>query len=171
MRTLQSRLLPALLSGLLLAMALAGCGVRSTSTTGSAPSTTASATSSASSTPTNIPGSTHQLTCVLESAVRPVDTVQETLHCTVTQVASSETTFELHYTGMSKAGQPQTIAPACQGALSGGSGSCTVTFSMMVQPGSAKGTVVGATAPNHYPLGPVVPTQAQGTPTGSPLPL
>lgn len=178
MRKLESRLLPALGSILLLAILLVGCRTPSVSTTGSAPPTTSSPasgqpppTASASATPTNIPGSTHQLTCALETAVRPVDTVTETLHCTVAHVPSSETTFALQYTVMNRIGHPQTIAQNCRGALADGNGSCSVTFSVMAPLGSAKGTVSGATEPNRYPLGPVVPTQAKDTPTGSPLPL
>lgn len=173
-----SRLLPGVVgSALLLAIGLVGCGVTSTGTTSYAPLTAASpsatsgeptATSGVSSTPAGVPSSALQLTCVLQGTVHPIDTVSESLHCTVTHAASSETGFVLHYTVSDNVG-PHTLSPACQGALSGGSGSCSITYSVVVPFSLAKGTVSGATEPNEYPLGPVVPTQAYGTPTGTPI--
>src|SRR5690242_16873061 len=102
MKKVDSRLLPGYLaSGLLLAVLLVGCRTPAAGATGAAPAASSSSTagqptptSSPSSTPTGKP----QLACVLESVVQPIDTVRETLHCTVAHVTSSETAFELHYT-------------------------------------------------------------------------
>ncbi len=176
MKNVDSRLLSGCLAGgLLLAVLLVGCRTPAAGTTGSAPSANSSstagqptATSSPSSTPAGSSSSPPQLACVLTSVVQPVDTVRETLHCTVTHVTSSETAFELHYTVVNSVGRTQTIAP-CRGALSGGSGSCTATFSLVVPLSLSKGTVSGATEPDQYPLGPVIPKQTRGTSTGSPL--
>jgi hypothetical protein len=178
MRILKSHLLPGCLgSGILLALLLAGCGASSTGAAGPAPATTSSPasgqptpTSSASPTPAGASSGTPQLACVLENVVQPVDTVRETLHCTVARAASSETAFALHYTIANNTGGPEIIAPTCRGALSGGKGSCTVTFSVMVLLAVSRGTVTGATEPDRYPLGPVVPRQESGTPTGLPKP-
>lgn len=163
---------------LLLVVAVAGCGVTSyTSGTGSAPLTGSSATAASrqptstagatSSTPVGIAGSTPQLTCVLMTTVHPIDSVSEALHCTVSHAAGSETAFVLRFTMTNNAG-PYTYSPVCKGSLSGGSGTCSVGFSAVAPFSIDKGTVVGATMPNHYPLGPVVPTLVAGTPTGSP---
>jgi hypothetical protein len=173
MSTLKSRLLPGCLgSGMLLALLLVGCRVPAAGTTGSA-SATSSPSASGQPTPTSSPSSTPaakpQLACVLETAVQPIDSVKETLHCTVAHVTSSETSFEVHYTVVNNVGRQQTMPP-CRGALSGGSGSCTVTFAVMVPLSQSKGTVSGATEPGRYSLGPVIPRQASGTPTGTPVP-
>jgi hypothetical protein len=162
---------------LLLAVALAGCGVTSTSGTSSAPSTGSPSTAASgqptstggapSSTPAGSPGSTPQLTCVMVTTVHPIDSLNETLHCTVSHAVSSETAFVLRFTITNNAG-PYPYSPLCQGSLSGGSGTCNVTYSAVLPFALDKGTVAGATMPNHYPLGPVVPTQVPGTPTGSP---
>jgi hypothetical protein len=179
MRKQASRLLFGYLASsiLLLVAILAGCGVTSTSGNGSAPLTGSSATAASgqptstggtpSSTPAGSTGSAPQLTCVLVTTVHPIDSLDETLHCTVAHVPSSETAFVLRFTAPSNAG-PYTFSPACQGTLSDGSGACTVSFSGFVPFKIAKGTVAGATMPNHYALGPVVPIQVAGTPTGSP---
>jgi hypothetical protein len=149
---------------LLLAVAmLAGCGVTSASGTGLAPAT-------GSSPSAGHPGSPAQLTCVLTTTVHPIDTVSEGLRCTVAHVAGSETAFVLQFTATGNAG-PHAFFPACRGTLSDGSGSCSVGFSAVVPFEPDKGTVAGATLPNHYPLGPVVPTQVAGTPSEPLLPL
>jgi hypothetical protein len=94
--------------------------------------------------------------------------VREGLQCTVAHVAGSETAFVLRFTATNNKG-PSTIFPACQGTLSDGSGSCTVGFTTALFPSKlGTGTVAGATMPNHYALGPVVPTEVAGTPTSLP---
>jgi hypothetical protein len=150
---------------LLLVVTLAGCGVTSTSGTGLPP-----VRGSSSSTPAGRPSNTPQLSCVLTTTVHPIDSMSEGLHCTVAHVAASETAFVLQLTATGNAG-PHTFFPACQGALSGGSGSCSVGFSAVAPFAVDKGTVAGSTLPSHYPLGPVVPTQVAGTPSEPLLPL
>jgi hypothetical protein len=170
-------------SGILLfAALLAGCAAPSTNSVqltgsnsaGSSPGAVRTPTSraGASSTPAGSSSNTPQLSCVLQTTVHPIDTVSETLRCTVAQVASSETAFVLRFTATSNAG-PYTFFPfpECKGTLSDGSGSCSMSISGTVPFRLARGTVAGATIPHQYRLGPVVPTQVATTPTGSPPPF
>jgi hypothetical protein len=172
MRKQSGRLLLGFLgSGVLLVIFLAGCGVTSTGVGGSVPETPSSplaSPSKVSSTPVGIPSSGLQLACVLEGVVHPVDTMSETLHCTVTHAADSETAFVLHFTVTDNVGS-RTLSPACRGSLSGGSGSCSITYSLIVPLIPGRSTVSGETLPNQYPLGPVVPTEVAGTPSGPPV--
>jgi len=85
---------------------------------------------------------------------------------------SSQTTFVLHYTVQNNAGKSTVMAPPCQGALSGGAGSCTAILSSPLPQIVTRGVVSGSTQPNQYPLGPIVPKQVAGsTPIGTPLPF
>jgi hypothetical protein len=174
-----SRLVPAyLLSGmLLLALVLSGCGLSSTTagsgaapSTASSPSTGRPATTPTATTPGRLPTSTSQLACELQVTLRPIDSIDETLHCTVSNMPGSETAFVLHYAIRNNAGKPLVLAPVCQGSLSGGAGSCTAIISSALPQSLTRGMVLGSTQPNHYPLGPIVPKQVAGTtPTGTPL--
>ena len=164
MKNSSSRLLFGCLGSgiLLLVVTLAGCGVTSTSGTSSAPESSPSSvgqptstTRSASSTPASTGSNGPQLTCVLHPIIHPIDTVSEALHCTIAHVAGTETAFVLRFTVTTNTG-PHTFSTPCQGALSGGGGSCNVIF-----PGGIsfsrdidKGTVAGATLPGPVPTWP-----------------
>ncbi|PWT70470.1 MAG: hypothetical protein C5B60_12075 [Chloroflexi bacterium] len=170
-------------SGILLCAALlAGCSATSTSSVqltgshpaGSSPGAVRTPTSraGASSTPAGSSSNTSQLSCVLRTTVHPIDTVTETLQCTVAHAASSETAFVLRFTVTSNAGPYTNLPfPECKGTLSDGSGSCSVGISAVVPFRLARGTVAGATIPHQYRLGPVVPIPIAPTPFGSPLPF
>jgi hypothetical protein len=176
MNNLVSRLLPpCLLGSVLLAFMFSGCGVSAARlSSGAAPATTTSpATGHPARTPgSSMPTSSARLACQLQIILRPIDAILETLSCTVSQSASSETSFVLHYTPVNHNSPAELRAPVCQGSLSAGAGSCTVTFSSLPPQTLTPGTVSGFTEPSQYPLGPVVPRQVVGSrPTGTPLPM
>ena len=157
-----SRLLAAGLGSVLLSVMLLGCGV-TTAASGSSLSTAA-------------PRQSTLFACTMETEVQPIDTIRETLICTVSHAASSETSFTVQYTVTNNLGQPHAYDPACSGKLQGGSGRCAETYSVVITPSllKAKGSVSGFTYPTRYPLGPVVPTPAPApaaTPSEPLLPL
>lgn len=126
----------------------------------------------APSTPASSPARTPQLACVLGATAQPIDTVGLTLSCTVTHAPASESAFTAHDTFVNKAGQSHTLAPACHGALVGGSGHCMQSYSVPAPFLLTNGTVTGSTQPHNYSLGPVSPTVRQPSPAQTPsLPL
>lgn len=152
MATHTPRLLLICVGTALLAAALVGCG--------------------APSTPASSPARTPQLACVLGATAQPIDTVGLTLSCTVTHAPASESAFTAHDTFVNKAGQSHTLAPACHGALVGGSGHCMQSYSVPAPFLLTNGTVTGSTQPHNYSLGPVSPTVRQPSPAQTPsLPL
>ena len=152
MATPTLRLLLTCVGTALLAAALVGCG--------------------APSTPSGSPAGVPQLACVLGAAAQPIDTLGLTLSCTVTHAPASETAFTVHDAFVNKAGQSDTLSPACRGALVDGSGHCTQRYSVSAPFMLATGTVTGSTQPHQYPLGPVGPTTPQPSPAQTPaLPL
>jgi hypothetical protein len=179
MSNLVSRLLPACLlsSVLLLAVALTGCGASSTPLgSGAQPSLTPSPPVAVHASPTArvgiLPKSTASLACELQVTARPIDTIGETLHCTVSHLPSGQTKFVLIYSIKTNAGNSIVLLPACQGNLSGGAGSCTVIISSPLPQATTRGVVSGWTQPGQYPLGPITPKQvAGGIPPGTPLPF
>jgi len=178
MNNLVSRRLPACLrsSVLFLALALAGCGV-SSATVGSGAQSSTTSSPAVKTTPTattqgHIPSSTSELACELDVTVRPIDSMGETLHCTVAHMPSSQTTFVLHYSVSENAGKSIVVPPVCRGTLSGGAGTCTAIFTSPLPQLLTRGVVSGSTQPNNYPLGPIMPKQvAGGTPVGTPPPF
>lgn len=145
---------------LLSLLLLAGCRVSADSSGGGG---STSGTSGTGTPPT--------LTCASQTAVHPVDTLRVKLTCAVAHAPSNATSFTVHYTVVDKLGHQRTLGAPCTGRLSGGSGSCTETFSLPIPLDPSKATVSGTLQPGGQPLGPVVPQQ-QPAPAGTPpLPL
>lgn len=157
MATPAARLLLTCAATALLAAALAGCGASSTRSE-----------SAAAGSPARAP----QLACVLGATAQPIDTIGLTLSCTVTHAPASETAFTVHDTLVNKVGHSYTLAPACRGALVGGSGHCTQRYSVLAPFTLTNSTVTGSTQPHQYTLGPVGPTTPQPSPAQTPsIPL
>ena len=160
MATPTSRLLLTCVGTALLAAALVGCAASSTLSGNATPP------------PAGSPARARQLACVLGVAAQPIDTVDLTLRYTVMYAPASETAFTVQDTFVNKAGKSYTLAPACRGALVGGSGHCTQTYTMPAPFLLADGLVTGSTQPHQYTLGPVSATTQQPSPAQTPsLPL
>jgi hypothetical protein len=141
-------------------LGIAGCGMR-TPGGGASRGTASSGSPAASSTqmpftrPTSAP-STAELTCASHEEPVTADSVTITLSCTVTGAESDETAFTVYYTAMSPGDQVRTTLAVCNGALTNGRGTCTVTFG--VQALDVRSVeLLGELLPSHGSLGPQTP--------------
>lgn len=100
------------------------------------------------------------LVCSYQEQLRPVDSIQVILSCTVTHAPSSATSFTLRYRLTDKVGAQHLLQPDCIGALKNGQGACHQTYALTLPLASAlaHGVVTGALEPDQSPLGPVAPT-------------
>jgi hypothetical protein len=164
-----ARRAPGHAGSVLLVLVLAGCGVPLGNSLTTVPATTAAVSASPSIAPTATGGASSalRLACTVENTVHPIDTISTMVSCTVSHAPGSETAFAVQYRARQTAHLPTTPSPTCHGALSGGSGRCTMTFSAPAQAWFVDATVAGSTQPHSLPLGPVTPTMVPA-PTGTP---
>ena len=119
---------------LLILVALAGCGAR-TSNAG-----------------------TPSLRCSVQSEPSGVDVLATKLTCNVADAASNETSFTLRYTLIADDGTRRPFNATCDGTLHDGAGSCTQTYAVIAPLSPSSASVDGELLPSHRALGPVTPT-------------
>ena len=98
--------------------------------------------------------------CTTHQTVGQIDVIGETLACSVSGAAASETSFTLTYTAISTTGQRRTFDATCAGALHNGAGTCTQTYALIVPFALASSTVTGKLLPDNRAIGPVTPTKS-----------
>ncbi|HKS69322.1 MAG TPA: hypothetical protein VJQ45_02810 [Ktedonobacterales bacterium] len=146
----------------------------------SAPSTTTRPGSSATATPTHPasaiatpartatsttgPNASRALTCTVHVSAGDSggdggdDSVTMALACTVAHAPQSDTSFSLSFGVLDPLGQAHTFTQACAGALRGGSGSCSQSYTFVVPYGVVPAPVTGQSLPSRQQLGPTTPT-------------
>jgi hypothetical protein len=95
------------------------------------------------------------LQCTVSRGGHGIDTINLDLHCTVSNTAPDETSFQVTYTVVSDQGFKRTYDAPCEGSLRNGSGACDHSYVVVIPFTVASSSAAGMLLPSQRPLGPV----------------